>query len=445
MTIRQQAERAWTLVPKGRLARGAALVLAVKVMSLPSALLFQWGMVRLLGPEAYGEFIYAITWYLSLLPFATLGLQEATVRFVSEYKEQKAASELRGYLRWATVVGAAGALVVCGGALAVTWALKPRLAPTLASSLVIALLCLPLGTMGMLAAMVLRGLERFVASQAPQQVMQPLLAISLTWLLVSGLGRPAEARTAAWAFLTAVSGFALLSILLARAASRTLLSGADPSYAPGVWTDAAVHFMGLAFLAVLYRVDVLMLGALTNTREAGVYATVVQLHLMAGFGFRILGVVLGPTISRLHAGNDRRRLQEALRLSALASTGIAVGVVALLVLFGRWILALFDPSFVVGYGALVILCGAQVYHVGTGPAGRVLTMTGRHRQAFWLAGGGTLLNVLLNLVLIPPLGMTGAAIALLASITVWKTAGTVYVKRALGIDPSLLAALGKVS
>jgi len=436
----QALRRIWERVPKGRLARGAAVTFAIKLVAMPCTLLLQLGLVRLLGAEPYGEFIYVYTWYVSLLPLATLGLQEAAVRFTAEYRARGDEARFRGYVRWSSHVALASGLGTALAGLALTWALRAQLTPGLFASFVVAWIALPLGTLGTLASAILRGLERFTAAQVPPQIMLPLSSLALAAALVWIAGLPADAVTGMFGFLGAVTLFSVTSRMLAAAATRG--TQRLPENHGREWLGASMHFLGLSVVALVTRVDVLMLGVLDGTLAAGMYATAVQLQLLVGFAFHILSFVVGPVISRLYTEEKHGELQELLRASAAVVGAVALPGFAVLAVFGRLILRLFDPSFDAAFDALVVLAGSQMLLVATGPVGRVLTMTGRHRAAFWFTGGGAVLNVLLNAALIPGFGMTGAAWATFLSMLAWRAWALLYVRRRLGIDPSLLSLAG---
>ena len=66
--------------------------------------------------------------------------------------------------------------------------------------------------------------------------------------------------------------------------------------------------------------------------------------------------------------------------------------------------------------------------------GFLLTMTGHEQVATKVIGGSALLNVVLNLVLIPRLGLTGAAIATTIATAMRSLVLSLYVRRLLGYD-----------
>ncbi len=427
----------WAMVPKGPVARGAAATFAVKLLAMPCTLLLQFGLVRLLKPSAYGEFMYAYTWYVSLLPLAALGLHEAAVRFVPEYRARQNGPAMRGFLRWSAGVTGTGALVTAGAAGLATWLLRYHLTPTLFVALLLAWACLPLGSLAQLASAALRAVDRFGAAQAPVQVVQPLLIVGITGTLALLSDRSPTGVTAMSAMVVSVGVVLGASTWMATRATGPF-RGVTAQYRVQEWIDVAVHLLGLILIVVLWRVDVLMLGALRSTVEAGVYATAAQLQLLVGGALYALELVLAPTIARLHASGEIPKLRSILRLAARASAVVAVLAGVVLVVLGGWILRLFDPTFGAGYAALVILAGGQLYDVLTGPTGRLLAMTGHHRATLWLMAAAMAVNVTLNWLLIPGMGMLGAAVATAISLVLWKTVSVIYAWSVLGIDASVL-------
>ena len=72
-----------------------------------------------------------------------------------------------------------------------------------------------------------------------------------------------------------------------------------------------------------------------------------------------------------------------------------------------------------------------------------LTMTGHQRDAAASIGAGAVLNVVLNVALIPGWGLEGAAAATATSMIVWNLLLAVAVRRRLGINASALGRIGR--
>lgn len=433
----------WALVPKGRVARGGLVTAALRLLAMPCVLLLQFGLVRLLGAGGYGEFIYVYTWYMSLLPLSALGLHEATVRFIAEYRLAGNAAAFGGFMRWSATVTVGGAVAVAAIASAATWIIQPRLTATLFWALLLGWACIPLGSLASLASAVLRGTERFAAALVPVRIVQPLLIVGLTYLLVGALGWPTDAVTAMAGMFVGLVIVLVTTSWLSVSMARGETMRATPQYRTAEWRDAALHFLGLTIIPLFGRIDVIMLGMLQSTREAGVYATAIQLYTLAGFGFYTLDYVIAPRIASLNAEGKRTSIQRLVAASTLASTVATLPLAIALIAAGRWVLTLFDPQFASGYLPLVILASAQLFSVTFGPIGRLLTMTGNHQIAFRLSAAATVMNVVLNLLLIPAYGMVGAALATATALVLRNIVGLALVVRATGVNPSLVATVAR--
>jgi O-antigen/teichoic acid export membrane protein len=125
---------------------------------------------------------------------------------------------------------------------------------------------------------------------------------------------------------------------------------------------------------------------------------------------------------------------------ATAAVGLLVG--AVLIVAGPWLLGLFGPEFVAGYPALVVLVVGQVVNAATGSVGVVLGMTGHAGRLFVNAGLTAVLTVVLNILLIPQLGIVGSALATSISLATVNVVRTIQVRQVLGYwayDPHELA------
>jgi len=72
---------------------------------------------------------------------------------------------------------------------------------------------------------------------------------------------------------------------------------------------------------------------------------------------------------------------------------------------------MFGASFVSGYYLMFIIAIGLLARAAVGPVERLLNMLGERRACAQVYGGSFLINILLCVVLIPRLGIAGAAIA----------------------------------
>jgi O-antigen/teichoic acid export membrane protein len=165
---------------------------------------------------------------------------------------------------------------------------------------------------------------------------------------------------------------------------------------------------------------------------------------VAVFVLAPLNAAFGPYLAHLY---HQDRMTEV-RRSYAAVTGwvvrLSLPAFAVLLVFPDELLRLFGGAFVTGAAVTVILAAGQFVNAATGPCGTVLNMSGRVALNMWDNLAALVLNVLLNLWLIPAYGIVGAAVAWAVSLAVVNAARVLQVRRlirALPVSAGMLKGL----
>jgi O-antigen/teichoic acid export membrane protein len=106
-----------------------------------------------------------------------------------------------------------------------------------------------------------------------------------------------------------------------------------------------------------------------------------------------------------------------------------------LAVFAPFLLRVYGHGFVAGQVALAILCAAQLFNLGTGNVTIVLLMAGKSSWNLINSAAALAANIVINILLIPRLGITGAAIAWAASIIINNLAAVLEVNYLMRIRP----------
>ena len=230
--------------------------------------------------------------------------------------------------------------------------------------------------------------------------------------------------------------------MLARA--RPARSKREPAvFRTRVWAAAAFPLALVSGIEIINQnIDILLLGVLRNVEEVGLYRVVVQVSIFVTFGLSVVDMVMAPEFARLSGTGKFKELERVARLSAAATLALAAPVVVIFVLFGEELLSLaFGSSYGAGSAALAILALGQLVNALTGSVGLLLNMSGNERDTLRAGAAAVLVNVAMNLVLIPPFGLVGAAIATSLSLALWNVILWRYVRLRLGI--SVFPAFGR--
>jgi len=125
---------------------------------------------------------------------------------------------------------------------------------------------------------------------------------------------------------------------------------------------------------------------------------------------------LSPTVARLHAAGDTRRVEQTVVHTARLVLLVSLPVAIVLVAFAGPILEIFGHGFSSGATAVRIIAIGDLINVLTGYGGLVLVMSGRESDLTRCAALGAVLNIGLAAALIPGFGVNGAAVATAVSL-----------------------------
>lgn len=198
---------------------------------------------------------------------------------------------------------------------------------------------------------------------------------------------------------------------------------------------------GAIFQMANARLDVLVLQAFRPLKEVGYYViaqTIAELVTTLALAFR---TAVLPLVSRLEgdAAQDGTTIASVRHYGILAGTAAVLnagfGTLVILFAFGP----AFHPAVV---PMLVLLPGIWFLGLGTMISGH-LGGRGRPGTSSLLAGLAAAVTVGLDLLLIPPLGVTGAALASVVAYTVYGSASLVALSRIGGIPVRALIVPGR--
>jgi len=172
--------------------------------------------------------------------------------------------------------------------------------------------------------------------------------------------------------------------------------------------------------------DTILIGFFMTNADVGIYRTAFQLTSVATFTTLAFHSVLYPKISNWGVHEQIIEIENSLARAYTYSLLLAIPTC-----IGGWILGerllyfLYGASFVEGTSALFFLLLMQVFYVFMYLGTMSLAALNRPKDAFWITLIAAVANILLDLALIPTLGITGAAVATLIAMTI-NALGALY-------------------
>jgi len=411
----------------------------VKVAAMCLALLSSTLLARLLGAEGYGIYGFAMA-VISLLAIPMqLGLPQFIVRQCAVYIHRGDLGLMIGLLRRANQIVLSVAMLLATVAALVVHCWIPQAGAASPEVLIWAFALLPLIGLSSIRSAALRGMGRVVLGQLPEELVRPLLFITLVGVVAISGWQLKPLQAIRLQFIATLGAFVVGTWLLYRYRPNGL-GRRHPRFETRSWLSGVLPFLVLSGAAVLMQqTDVIMLGVLATAKDVGIYRIASQVGLLAAFGIPIISTVIAPQIARLNDAGDHQDVQRVITSSTRILFVFTVIVVMLFILAGQQLLVLiFGKEFGLGYRSLLILACSYLVVGSIGFVGVLLEMTD---NAWFSVIGVTLsgiINVGLNLFLIPRYGIEGAAVATGIALVVRSVFLFFWAYRLTGIVSSVL-------
>jgi len=162
----------------------------------------------------------------------------------------------------------------------------------------------------------------------------------------------------------------------------------------------------------------LMLGFYMESKDIGIYNAGMKIALSTTVLLYVSNTILVPSISKYCANCDWDALKKQYHAVVFYLIMMALPIFILVAYLGDGMLALFGDEFVESYTVLFILMIGQFVNIATGSAGYILMMSGKEKIEAINIFITLLLNICMNIYLIPVYGIVGAAIATSTSLII---------------------------
>jgi O-antigen/teichoic acid export membrane protein len=312
----------------------------------------------------------------------------------------------------------------------------------MALALELGMVIVPIAAYARVRQAILQGLGHVVLGQIPETLVQPLAllcGVALVQWRVSGprSGALAVALNAAAATLASVAGIAIL-----RRALPENIRGAGRAYRTQQWVRSALPFVWmLGMNVILTYADTVIVGLLSGPTAAAVYRVSSQMAMLVALPLTAINMAVAPSLAACYARGDCKALQLTAAAAVRATVLVAVPVAVGLLVLGRPVLGWFGPEFPAGFPSLGILVMGYLVNASMGISGYLLIMTKYEHAAARGFACAAALNVCGCFLLVPLMGIAGAALATGLSIVLLSVAFAILVYRKLGIRSMLQPAL----
>lgn len=392
-------------------ARGAMGAFTVRIAGAGLPFVLHLVLVRVLGVEGYGRYVYVIGWVNLLAALARLGVGRPAIRYGAVYWEQRDWARFKGLLTTLTGIVIAAATLF-GVGLAVGGQLLGSAQHT------DMLWGFRLGGLGVVACATQFVLQNLVRAQgrptlavASQFIVIRVVLIALvgmSFLATGGLSSTMAVglHVVAW---TSAGMFLLIKL---RGNAPQSWRDVRPRRELEDWRRGTLSYFIINVANVVRnQSDVVLVGMLLSPADLAVYSIAKHVAEVTNWGTLAMNAAVAPVIARLHAREEFTELRRLVYRATLGVAAVTLLVAAGLALIGPWVLELFGRTMMGAFLPMLILLVGRFVNATSAPGRQVLVMTEREREAMLVNVISTVCFVALVLLWAPRYAAPGAALA----------------------------------
>ena len=393
---------------------------------------FNLAAARLLGADALG--IYAIVVAVVQIGevLATGGLDAGLLRFVNLKEDTDRKPVIASAMKRAALSSAVVAIliVLLSGSIAEAMHGGRLLRLALCS----AAAAIPLSVMTLIAGHAVQAYRKLMPKVVATQLIAP--AVLLVGMVVAryGLGNDAAllvpfipsslmALLWIWPRFGRTTGVGLSDLLHAAAGDRAM-------------TAFAMPLLAISLFSILsHWIDIVMLGFLTDPHTVGLYQPAARTAGLLRSVLLAFSGIAAPLIAGYHGRQDANGIRSLYDMVTRWVLTVVILPALILTLFPGEVLSVFGSGFSDGSAALVMLAASALLQAWFGLSSTVLAMSGAERLSLLNQVAALVLQVILHLLLIPLLGLNGAALSTLIVTLLLTFARMLELRRLYGISP----------
>jgi len=223
------------------------------------------------------------------------------------------------------------------------------------------------------------------------------------------------------------------------------LSRFDRSHVTGLLAFSIWTFLSSGGVLIFTYADTILIGLFMTEADVGIYRVAFQLTSVASFIVLAFHTVLFPRISKWHAEKQIPMIEYSLTKAFSYSLFLAIPVTAGGILLSEKLLYfLYGAAFETGAPILIILLFVQIANIFMYLQTMCLNAMDRPKISFYITVVSAILNIILNILLIPPFGIAGAAVASLVTMILNAVLAYAMLKSSIHIrvDKSVVLNLG---
>jgi O-antigen/teichoic acid export membrane protein len=412
--------------------RGVAGTILLKVGSGGLAFAMFSLAARTMSPDAFGLFATWICVAQIASVIGLLGQELVVVRFLNEYHVLGAKDLTKGVLIF-SVTTAVAATIAAAAVIATAGGVRGESALLVLS--VLAFMAVNSGLM--LGSQIARSLVSILMGEGNREFFWRIIVVVLLLALLVNQGQISLVEMFMLMAATMLMGLIVQAFAIVRALPA--LHATIAQYETKRWTASGLRFWSSSILeAANQYFDVILIYWMLDSVTAGIYFAASRLANIFAMLSAALYTFAARRLPVLYFNKNHEEFEHTLILMAEVTALCVLSGLVIIWIGAPYLLGLFGPAFVEQKWTLIVLALGTAFQAAGGPAAAIIQLTGRESSYVPVVAMNVLLRLLGFFILIPWLGVLGAAAAATLSLGVTTIALNVICRRWTGVDPSIV-------
>jgi len=187
---------------------------------------------------------------------------------------------------------------------------------------------------------------------------------------------------------------------------------------------------GVMSILIMY-IDIIMIEAIMTKTDVALYKVGSDLSLFPSIFLRIVNTIFPPIISKLYHDGNLKKVKELYEKTTRYLFLVSGITILLIFIFAKPILTLYGTEYLNAHMVLIYRGIGQLINASVGSVWYIVLMTGHPKIRFIAILIAAVMNIILNYILIPTMGIDGAALASMVSTIFINILGFFVVKKIL--------------
>ena len=183
---------------------------------------------------------------------------------------------------------------------------------------------------------------------------------------------------------------------------------------------------------IIQWTDTIILGYYDTAYNIGIYNIALKMSMASSIILFSINSIIAPKYSQLFFDNKIDEFKSVVKFSSKLIFWLSIPIIAIIAYKAEFFLNIFGEEFKQGKYPLYILLVGQLFNVMCGSVGYILMMTDKQKILRNIIVCSAILNIILNIILIPLYGILGAATASTISMILWNFSALIYIYNKYG-------------